>query len=255
MEERFQNALDSQWDALEARDARIVGIRKHIGELLSELAEDKNEESKLLSKDIKTTRETIERSEKAAHKQSELKHRLDELDASDLPKEIAEISGRISSIDEEIKKLMQQREQLDSRVTDLKSIYSSRRAKFENSLHDINHAHQRQIANLPAARSGLNEKFNKREFIEKELHAARQGEALWNQVCTTLANLDREIHGYGKSQLPQISFILDKAVQKTEGFLETAQDAKWSILVVAIGHELQLLRETLDLVRKHGKDV
>lgn len=255
MEDRFQNALDSQWDALEARDTRIVGIRKHLTELFNELVDKRTDEIRLLNQDIKNARETITKTEKGALKQSELQHSLDELDASDLPKEISEISGKVSLIDAEIEKLVQQREELSSRMSDLKSIYSSRRAKFENTLHDLNRAHQQQIVKLPSMKSGLNKNIKICESAERELHAAKHGGLLWSQVCSTLTNLDREIHGYGKSQLPQISFILDKAVQQMESFLKTAEGEKWSVLVIAIGHELQLLRETLNVVRKHGEDV
>lgn len=254
MEGKFQDTLDSQWDALESRDTRIIGVRKHLGELLSELAGQKRDELQAIDSHISQTNITISKAEAAAAKQSSLQKSLAELENSELPKKLNEIETKICAIDDEIKRLSKQKEELTLHRNELKSIHSSRTAKFENSLRDLNQIHQLYISKLPKLRERRDISQSKRNGVVMELNAATDGRKLWDQVCSALAIIDDEVRGCGRSQLPQISFILDKGVQELQGHLETAEREKWSVLVLAIVHELQLLRETLKAVKQYDKD-
>jgi len=251
MEDDIQRILDAQVDALESRNNKVKIIRRELYDAIRLLADQCNGNVSRIDAQTEEDRGFIQKESHYLAKREDIKRQLIEEEQSELHGSLKSLEKEIHDLDEQIKQLQAKRGLLDTQRQQLASTYSSRTVKLKDFLSDLDIAHPVENADLVEAtkrRIEANKQVRKGALLESK--AALEGSDLWLQVCEELDSLDNELKGLKRDQLPQMAFLLSKTSSTVNDYLTTATNNGWSVLIVAIGHELHILHDTQTAIQK-----
>lgn len=245
MEVQIQELLDAQWDALEARDKNVKRIRKRLSESLDALASERTKELHLIQKQVDTNKSITLKKQTIETELFNLKSRLHAEQNSSVALKSKELKAKIEELDKAIAKLVAEKTNLEAELQESNSIVASRTCLLVDAIAHIekglSSSNQKSVERLQQESRTQEQKL---KSLSADVEAATAGKLLWDEVRNELTKLDGEIKGFKKSQIPQISFVLSQRSEFIEQCLEKASQNGWSPLVVAIGHELQILHDT-----------
>lgn len=236
--QRLQEQLDLQWDYLEARDARIHEVRESICEILDEIAAEKRESAAEIEHNLHEVSKEVERQTKAAERRDRLNKELDELMQTEEASKLADTKKLLADIDRQIEELKQKRAQARHEISELESVFGARKARITTQLDAL----PPQNPGFVATEQQLHAKLDKNN---QELAATDEGVKEWKEVIAYLDKLDARMQG------PPIQVVsaLEEAVAwlTAKGTFVTSKH--WGPLIVAIGHELEIVKEALEAIK------
>ncbi|PRT55888.1 hypothetical protein B9G98_03508 [Wickerhamiella sorbophila] len=237
--QRLQEQLDLQWDYLEARDVRIHEVRKAIGEILSDMAIDKEQAAADIEHKLHEASIEAQRQNKVAERRTVLNKELDSLMQTNEASKLTEIKKSLADIDRQIVELKQKRAQARQELAELESVFGARKARITSQLdalppHNANVVKDEQLL------------LTKLEETKSELEATNEGSRMWESVIKYLDALDTKMQG----PPVQIVSALEEAVAWLTEKGTFAASKHWGPLIVAIGHELEIVKEALDAIKQ-----
>lgn len=245
MEAQIQKLLDAQWDALEARDKSVRQIRKRLSESLKALSAERIKELHQVQQQVDTNRSIILKKQSDEAELSNLRSKWSAEQNCSFALKSKELTSKIEELNETIALLQNERAKLEIELRESDSVVASRTCLLVDAIEELEKGlaspNQKTIQTL---QEELRTQEEKTKSLIADSEAAAAGKLLWDEVQKELETLDGEIKGYKRSQIPQISFVLSRVSESIEKSLEIASENGWTPLVVAIGHELQVLHET-----------
>lgn len=238
--QRLQEQLDLQWDYLEARDTRVRQVRRKIIDIFGEMASEKRVAVAHTEVALHDAKKIAYQEEQSAARRSKLNKELDAVLESDEVKQLDEAKRTLLDIDKQIEELKQKRSATRQQVSELESVVGARKSRVVS-----------QLEALPPLNSDIAPKLdsiNRQLAVDNhELAAIDQGKELWQSVVKYLDELDARMDG----PPIQIESALEEAAQWLAEKGAYVEQQHWGPLVIAIGHELEVVREALDAITEN----
>lgn len=269
---RLQQLLDRQWDGLSERKGRwIVSARAGIDKTMSELLDTQTALAELYQAEISSRRAWLERTKLIQDKITVLTSQIETIEKkSDLASEINSLEKEQSGINEEIaqlqfklKQLYSRKQEIASRLNQLQSTVEARTASYKQELESINQDNEN--GGGEGEKSGEQvERYNREvdaikdqeSTAQQEIIALKDGLVVWRDVCMNINELESGLmKSVSEKKDPSgIYNDLEKASINLKRNLQLAENNKWSLLSVAISHELEALNEGMQLIKNSTGD-
>lgn len=254
---QLQELLDRQWDGLSERKGRwIVSARQGIEQTMSELLDTQTALAGAYEKQIKQKNEWLERTKTIQDKIASLRTRIDHIEQeSDLAKEIAELENEQLELNDEIaqlqfklKKLYSRKQDITTRLMQLKSTVESKSSSYQHEIDSL--GRQPSDDQVEACSREVDAMTDQHELAELEVTALKDGLVVWKDVCMIVSDLEnglQETLANGADKTTVFNLLSDASV-RIEKHLELAKSNHWSLLTVAINHELEAVNEGMKIV-------
>lgn len=258
LSKRLQDLLDKQWDGLSERQGRwITSARQGIEQTMTELLDIQNNLAEAYESQINRKNEWLERTKNIQDKIAALKIHVDHIEKqSDLSKEIEELekeqvclNDEIAELQFKLKKLYSRKQEITTRLMHLKSTVESKSSSYKHEIETLGEPPStEQIEACSREVDAITDQF---KTAELEASALRDGLILWKDVCMIVSDLENslsEILSKEEGRGEKIHTVLSDASDRVQKHLDIATDNGWSLLTVAINHELQAIYEGMKIV-------
>lgn len=273
---QLQALLDRQWDGLAGRKGKWIskaraGIEKTMGELLDTqvaLAD-------VYQSQIATRKSWLEKTKAIQDKITILKGHIDEIESesaesieiNNLEKEQSGINAEINQLLFNLKQLESRKKEIANRLMHLRSIVESKSSSFK---HEIEMLSPTTSLSSPSSTSlqidqqvesytrEVDAITGQYEHAELEISALRDGVVVWKDACITVQETESKLlQSLSNSTILDkglVNSLLESAVSKLSTHLSLAKSNNWSLLTVAISHELEAMKEAHSLVNPDASD-
>ncbi|CAN6655889.1 hypothetical protein TRVA0_028S01354 [Trichomonascus vanleenenianus] len=265
---RLQELLDRQWDGLSEKKGRwIVTARQGIDKTMSELLETETALAELYQAEMSGRRAWLERTKVIQDKIAELQGHIAQIETDsdlasrirDLEKEQTGINDEIAELQFKLKQLYSKKQKNESEIHELKSTMMSRSSSYRHEVAELEPAVPtgEEVERYSREAEAFSEE---QDVANKEITALKDGIVVWRDVCMLIGDLEKSLEGSLSASMSSLGSrpgvidskhvyeLLSSAVEKLRKHLRIAEKNRWSLLTVAITHELEALEEGIQLV-------
>lgn len=254
---QLQELLDRQWDGLSERKGRwIVSARQGIEQTMAELLETQTALAEAYEVQIKQNNEWLERTKTIQDKIASLQTHIDHIEQqSDLAKEIEQLEKEQLGLNDEIaqlqfklKKLYSRKQEITTRLMQLKSTVESQSSSYQHEIDSL--GSQPSEDQMEACSREVDAMTDQHELAELEVTALKDGLVVWKDVCMIVSDLENGLQATlaDGADKTKVYNLLSDASGRIEKHLELAKANHWSLLTVAINHELEAVYEGMMIV-------
>lgn len=254
--QRLQDLLDLQWDSLvSARGSRLSYTRHEITHAMSQLLH------KVYQVKVKTLEEEINSENGKIQEATARKAKIDDIKELIISEtktesgEVSELDLKINAVDEERQQLQKKLDELDLQKKSLSDEKGNIMAAIERKSLKHNEELRRlekdaakdQDIALVQARMDLSQKSL--EDANFEVDALERGLTLWDQVCALTGTVESSLKSAKSTD--ELLETLTEAQTALSSHFEHASNNNWTLLSVAISHELEAVNRGIQIIKSN----
>uniref|UniRef100_A0A060T6I9 ARAD1B12562p n=1 Tax=Blastobotrys adeninivorans TaxID=409370 RepID=A0A060T6I9_BLAAD len=256
LSQRLQMLLDKQWDALS-----VSGTPKHTRKLIestmNELLDTQKELVECYDSELTIKREWLDKTKVIQDKIVRLQQEITSIESdSELAKEVhllqteqTEINDEIAKLEFRLKTLLSRKQEISKRLLYLKSTVESKSSSYHHELQSLKPPEDTEVEAYERQVDAIRDHVTS---TEQEVQALSDGLVVWRDVCQEVGELEANLVSCLKASDPsRAKSMIEATIGRVQEKLDLATKYNWSLLVVAIGHELQALKRALELLKQN----